>query len=299
MAMKSAKITANVTSKRDQQKTSRKKTPAFVTAKPSGELLQQALTQPERMDRQTILSLQHTAGNQVVTDLLTQANQKNTDSEKGPMPNRTGLPDGLKAGIESISGLSLDQVHVHYNSSSPARLRAFAYTEGTEIHLSPGQERHLPHEAWHVVQQMQGRVKPNLQLKEGVPVNDNKRLEQEATVMGEKALQIKSRMSNKIIALPARGGIAQFQAIIDHRAKQIQGIEGAMGKIEEGNDMATPKEILIHDGALSSGQHHGVRNITKNALRSDLSRRIEELQSFQERDQGKLQGLSGKKATQL
>ena len=29
--------------------------------------------------------------------------------------NRTGLPDGLKAGIESLSGVSLDPVEVHYN----------------------------------------------------------------------------------------------------------------------------------------------------------------------------------------
>ena len=28
-------------------------------------------------------------------------------------PNRTGLPDGLKSGIESLSGMSLDNVNVH------------------------------------------------------------------------------------------------------------------------------------------------------------------------------------------
>ncbi|HAP61901.1 MAG TPA: hypothetical protein DCR93_21180, partial [Cytophagales bacterium] len=36
---------------------------------------------------------------------------------------------------------------------------------GTDIHLAPGQQKHLPHEAWHVVQQKQGRVKPTLQPK--------------------------------------------------------------------------------------------------------------------------------------
>lgn len=34
------------------------------------------------------------------------------------------------------------------------------YSQGTDIHIGPGQEKHLPHEAWHVVQQKQGRVKP-------------------------------------------------------------------------------------------------------------------------------------------
>jgi hypothetical protein len=54
--------------------------------------------------------------------------------------------------------MSLDSVKVHYNSPLPAQHNAQAYTQGSEIHLGPGQERHLPHEAWHVVQQQQGRV---------------------------------------------------------------------------------------------------------------------------------------------
>lgn len=35
-----------------------------------------------------------------------------------------------------------------------------------------GQEQHLPHDAWHLVQQAQGRVKPTMQLKAGAPEND-------------------------------------------------------------------------------------------------------------------------------
>lgn len=106
--------------------------------------------------------------------------------------NRTGLPDNLKAGIETLSGHSMDDVKVHYNSAKPARLNAHAYAQGTDIHLAPGQTKHLPHEAWHVVQQKQGRVKPVRQLKQTTPVNDDTRLEREADVMGSKALQMKS-----------------------------------------------------------------------------------------------------------
>ena len=54
--------------------------------------------------------------------------------------------------------MSMDAVRVHYNSTKPAQLNAHAYTQGTDIHVASGQERHLPHEGWHVVQQMQGRV---------------------------------------------------------------------------------------------------------------------------------------------
>ena len=104
-------------------------------------------------------------------------------------PNRNGLPDGLKCGIEAMSGLSMGHVKVHYNSSKPAQLNAHAYAQGSDIHLGPGQDHHLPHEAWHVVQQAQGRVRPTMQLKSGVPVNDDQGLEQEADVMGARALR--------------------------------------------------------------------------------------------------------------
>ena len=102
--------------------------------------------------------------------------------------NNTGLPDNLKQGIENLSGMSMDNVKVHYNSSEPAQLNALAYAQGTDIHVGAGQEKHLPHEAWHVVQQAQGRVKPTMQMREGVPVNDDQALEQEADVMGAKAV---------------------------------------------------------------------------------------------------------------
>ena len=103
--------------------------------------------------------------------------------------NRTGLPDRLKTGIEQLSGYSMDDVKVHYNSPKPAQLQAHAYAQGTDIHLAPGQEKHLPHEAWHVAQQKQGRVKPTLQFKAGVNINDDKGLEKEADVMGAKSLR--------------------------------------------------------------------------------------------------------------
>jgi hypothetical protein len=114
--------------------------------------------------------------------------------------NKTGLPDNLKSGMENLSGYSLDDVKVHRNSDKPAQLQALAHAQGTDIHLGPGQEKHLPHEAWHVVQQKQGRVKPTTQLmeqngtpegeKNAVNINDDAGLEQEADLMGMKALDI-------------------------------------------------------------------------------------------------------------
>ena len=100
--------------------------------------------------------------------------------------NKTGLPDQLKKGIENLSGYSMEEVRVHYNSEKPSPLHAHAYAQGTNIHIATGQEKYLPHEAWHVVQQMQGRVKPTMQAQ-GMDINDDRALEREADEMGEKA----------------------------------------------------------------------------------------------------------------
>ncbi|WP_373397017.1 DUF4157 domain-containing protein [Algoriphagus halophilus] len=110
--------------------------------------------------------------------------------------NRTGLPDSLKSGIENLSGFTMDDVRVHYNSSKPAQLQAHAYAQGKDIHIASGQEKHLPHEAWHVVQQKQGRVKPTMQMKEKVNINDDAGLEKEADEMGLKAFQNQSIVPN-------------------------------------------------------------------------------------------------------
>ncbi|PSL45354.1 uncharacterized protein DUF4157 [Chitinophaga niastensis] len=109
-------------------------------------------------------------------------------------PNLTGMPDQLKSGVENMSGMDLSAVKVHYNSDKPAQLNAHAYAQGNDIHLGAGQEKHLPHEAWHVVQQRQGRVQATMQMKQGIPVNDDPGLESEADTMGAKAMQLHSEL---------------------------------------------------------------------------------------------------------
>ncbi len=123
---------------------------------------------------------------------LFELNDENISNEhsiqkKEDASNNTGLPNQLKSSVEKLSGESLDDVNVHYNSSKPADLNAAAYAQGTDIHLGAGQEKHLPHETWHVVQQKQGRVKPTFQLMEDIPINDDEVLEEEADLMGDKA----------------------------------------------------------------------------------------------------------------
>jgi hypothetical protein len=128
------------------------------------------------------------------------AQRANTSLQKktAPPPNKTGLPDNLKAGIESHSGIDMSDVCVQHNSYKPAQVNALAHTQGTEIHLGPGQERHLPHEAWHAVQQKQGRVKPTGAIS-GMPLNDNPSLEREADRKGKEVLQTVTENTNDAI----------------------------------------------------------------------------------------------------
>lgn len=157
--------------------------------------------------------------------------------EQPARPNNTGLPDNLKNGIESLSGLSMDNVKVHYNSVKPRQLNALAYAQGTDIHVGPGQEKHLPHEAWHVVQQAQGRVRPTMQMKDedGVAVNDDARLERESDVMGRRAASvgrgerrsIKSAPIDSIVSL-SNGPIQRAQADVNYRIDGggVQNVQG-------------------------------------------------------------------------
>lgn len=85
----------------------------------------------------------------------------------------------MKLNFEQRSGMSFDDVRVHYNSDKPARFHALAYTQGTQIYVGPGQERSLPHELGHVIQQKAGRVRPTRWVR-GQPVNDQPELEREA-----------------------------------------------------------------------------------------------------------------------
>ncbi|CAM3874951.1 hypothetical protein VA7868_02349 [Vibrio aerogenes CECT 7868] len=115
------------------------------------------------------------------------------EQEPAPMPvqrkNNTGLPDHIKAGVEHLSGMSMDHVRVSYNSPRPAQLNAHAYAQGNRILMAPGQAHHVAHEAWHVVQQAQGRVAPTTQFA-GQAINDSPALEREADVMGAKAASV-------------------------------------------------------------------------------------------------------------
>ncbi|MBY6263630.1 DUF4157 domain-containing protein [Azospirillum sp. 412522] len=134
-------------------------------------------------------------------------------------PNRTGIPDALKQGMEAHAGLSLDGVSVNYGSSLPAQFAADAVTQGESVHIAPGQEHHLPHELGHVVQQLRGRV-PVTGTMDGTPVNTDPALEADADRMGAQALQRR--------AAPVEDGAEPVQAF---RRASVAGAAAQFAKI--------------------------------------------------------------------
>ncbi|NVK35326.1 MAG: DUF4157 domain-containing protein [Rhodobacteraceae bacterium] len=194
--------------RKDKNKESQSRpTPIQARSKQSSPMLQlvdnrsKAAVQ-EKLQRTTDNSPQAMRVAQLQTIADNYSSQKNLPIQK--KVNNTGLPDKLKSGIENLSGHSMDDVKVHYNSNMPAQLSAHAFAQGTDIHLASGQEKHLPHEAWHVVQQKQGRVKPTLQMKGRVSINDDPKLEKEADVMGLKTLQMMPQNKYKKPRFPTK-----------------------------------------------------------------------------------------------
>lgn len=191
--------------------------------------------------------------------IQTKAGKKEPIQSKQRPVNKTGLPDNLKSGIEAMSGHSMDDVKVHYNSDKPAQLKAHAYAQGNNIHVASGQERHLPHEAWHVVQQKQGRVKPTTQVG-NVSVNDNAGLEREADVMGDKAVQMKAQSSE--------GGQKQggSQEVLQRKEVQLGGEQRFKPDFKQGNiqndDVVQRAVIALDDDGIIVDSAQTVANVT-------------------------------------
>lgn len=181
--------------------------------------LQSMFGQPvqRQLDNEELLQGKFDTAQRIEEDELLQGKFENAPVQREAKENNTGLPDQLKSGIEQLSGYSMDNVKVHYNSDKPGQLQAHAYAQGNNIHIAAGQEKHLPHEAWHVVQQRQGRVKPTMQMKAGVNINDDASLETEADVMGAKAVSLKADSQSATRPLVTSGSDTIMRATIQKK----------------------------------------------------------------------------------
>jgi hypothetical protein len=188
-------------------------------------------------------------------------------AQAGHRPNRTGLPDRLKAGIENLSGVAMDDVRVHYNSAKPARLQALAFTQGADIHVAPGQEKHLPHETWHAG----FRLKPMLQMK-GVAIDDDAGLER-ATDRLRKA----ATSPNRIVHIPFAGNTSISTKTVQRMSgeEKTNGSESKNERSEGGQ-----REEKIWEPQIDWGDAHieakGVPNLSQNDLRDFVDEEIDE-----------------------
>jgi len=180
---------------------------------------------PEAIQLQQI---QESADNGILNDEIAQLQATADASSTSTAPfqfkeNNTGLPDNLKSGMENLSGMSLDHVKVHRNSDKPAAVQAHAYAQGSDIHLASGQEKHLPHELGHVVQQAEGRVRPTTSVN-GMAVNDSTTLEKEADSMGARALQRVSKNNSSALEIKNKGNkpIQMVKGISDEQLKEAK-----------------------------------------------------------------------------
>ena len=174
--------------------------------------------------------------------------------------------------------MDLNGVRVHYNSVKPAQLNAAAYAQGQAIHLGPRQEEHLPHEAWHVVQQMQGRVRPTMHTG-GVPINDDAALEHEADVMGKRGLGIHARQERATPrAKPSRpvrpttqcNGVVQ-RLLYTHQTGSDEG-ERVEGIGDQGFINIYARHLAEDTKALVDGEPRGIAGL-RNTLKKGHRRR--------------------------
>lgn len=103
------------------------------------------------------------------------------------------MPAAVQAKMEDAFSFDFSAVRIHEGSEAQS-VGAVAYTQGADIHFAPGHydpnsqhgQRLLGHELAHVVQQVQGRVRPTTQT-EHVAINDEPSLEREADELGARS----------------------------------------------------------------------------------------------------------------
>lgn len=188
------------------------------------------------------------AGNRAVQRLVSGAAE---DSELFNVPDVNlpapgggeSIPDEVRGKMEGAFGQDFSDVRVH-TSSAPASIDALAYTQGHDIHFSPGQfnpatsggQEALGHELAHVVQQRSGRVaSPE---GSGAPVNAQTALEAEADALGHQA----AHTDTPSALAPA---VAPSAALVEESAQRIAMPAQRLGRERRGSVDALEQMQLV------------------------------------------------------
>ncbi len=141
------------------------------------------------------------------------------DPSPSPIQAKTAGAGGALAKMERAFGQDFSKVRLFPDSRRAADMGAVAFTQGSDVHFSPGSwqphsaagQALLGHELAHVVQQRQGRVKPTGRIG-GAPLNDSPTLEQEADRMGARAAAGQHAIASSGLA-SADGGAGVVQGV--------------------------------------------------------------------------------------
>ncbi len=136
-----------------------------------------------------------------------------------------GLPNSLNNQMESAFNADFSNVSIHKNSQKAKEIGAYAFTQGNDIHFAPGQyqpftpkgQELIGHELTHVVQQSESTVSPTSEVN-GMPVNDNKALEQEADTKGKKATKNNTPNKKGAKKKPTPKPVAQGKFVLQKAA---------------------------------------------------------------------------------
>ena len=190
-------------------------------------------------------------------DLVTSSAEEG--SGQAPSENNTGIPLQMKESLEEKSGLSFDDVKVHYNSEKPEKFQALAYTQGNQVYMGPGQEEHLGHELGHVVQQKLGKVKPT-GLSEGVRVNEDTSLEKEAEEYGREMKNVegaggqREQAAEAVQFLKGKAGIPNFEQSLQNTVYAYAVLNGTgVGLFTSNSSGHAETNLLNHVNTLSYG----------------------------------------------
>ena len=187
-----------------------------------------------------------------------------------------GLPPALRSGVEALSGVSMEGVQLRQNSSEPGRIGALAFAIDPEIHLAPGADRHLPHEAWHIAQQRQGRVQATGDLG-GAAINADQSLESEADHMGQRALTATQSTTQFVRKNTAKRPVLQGLFNITLHEVEGQWVVATIAYLRDssqttGGPHVTPNSLFVHQVKMMLTGKSFVDGF--NALKSLYSERL-------------------------
>ncbi|WP_437722424.1 eCIS core domain-containing protein [Sorangium sp. So ce861] len=193
-------------------------------------------------------------------------------------PDATGMPAPVRAKMEHALGADFSDVRLHPGSTRAAELGALAFTQGSDIHVAPGQwapettkgQELLGHELGHVLQQRAGRVTATAQRK-GVELNDDPALEAEADAMGARAARGDAAQGRTPVA-PGRSGEAPEErgadgaraGLLYPRGSTALAESGAGGVVVQHKAAAGPRSagaVVQCDLRDTARQHHEARGV--------------------------------------